>query len=70
MPTFGEKLHTLRKRDSLTTRQMAEILSTSHGYITDLEKGRRQPSLELARRVADYFTVSVDQLAKDELDVE
>ena len=70
MPTFGEKLRTLRIQQGLTLRQLAEILSTSSGYIADLENGRRQPSLALARKVADFFEVSVDQLARDELELD
>jgi transcriptional regulator with XRE-family HTH domain len=70
MPTFAEKLRTLRNQQGLTLRQLAEILSTSSGYIADLESGRRQPSLALARQIADCFGVSVDYLAKDELDLE
>jgi transcriptional regulator with XRE-family HTH domain len=70
MPSFGEKLRSLRQQHNLTLRQLAKILSTSSGYIADLEGGRRQPSLALARKVADYFEVSVDQLARDELDLD
>ncbi len=70
MPTFGEKLRTLRTQQGLTLRQLAEILSTSSGYIADLENGRRQPSLALARKVAVFFEVSVDQLARDELELD
>jgi transcriptional regulator with XRE-family HTH domain len=70
MPTFAEKLRALRKQQGLTLRQLAEILSTSSGYIADLESGRRQPSLALARQVADFFGISVDHLARDELDLE
>ncbi len=47
-----------------------ELLSASNGYIVDLENGRRKPSLELARKVADVFEASVDQLARDELELD
>ena len=42
----------------------------SHGYIGDLESGRKHPSLELAVKIADYFGVSLDLLARDELELE
>jgi hypothetical protein len=35
-----------------------------------LESGRKHPSLELAVEIADYFGVSLDQLARDELELE
>ena len=40
------------------------------GYIGDLESGRRQPSLELALQVAELFGVTVDQLARDDVEIE
>ena len=70
MQTFGQKLRFLRKQQGMTLRQLAKLLSTSHGYIVDLENGRRKPSLELARKVADVFEVSVDQLARNELELD
>ena len=70
MQTFSQKLRLLRKQHGMTQRELAEHLSTSSGYIADLEGGRRKPSLELARKMADIFEVSVDLLAKDELELE
>jgi transcriptional regulator with XRE-family HTH domain len=71
MQRFGEKLRTLRQRQGLTMREVADKLGLStHGYIGDLESGRRQPSLELATRIADLFGVTVDQLARDDLEIE
>ncbi len=70
MQIFGQKLRLSRKQQRMTLRQLAELLSTSNGYIADLESGRRQPSLALARKVADVFNVSVDQLGRDEIELE
>jgi len=71
MPTFGEKLRTLRKQRGLTLRELAEALGfATHGYLGDLESGRRKPSLELALKIADSFGVPVEQLARDELDLD
>jgi transcriptional regulator with XRE-family HTH domain len=71
MLRFGETLRMPRQRRDLTMRDLADALGyKSHGFIGDLESGRKHPSLELAIVIADYFDVSVDQLARDELDVE
>jgi transcriptional regulator with XRE-family HTH domain len=71
MQKFGEKLRALRKQRGLTMRQLAKELGfATHGYIGDLESGRGKPSLELALKIANYFGLSVDQLARDELDVD
>jgi len=70
MQRFGEKLRTLRKRRGMTLRELASALATSSGYISGLESGHRKPSLELGERIAELFNVSLDQLAKDSLDLD
>jgi transcriptional regulator with XRE-family HTH domain len=51
-------------------RELADALQfKSHGFIGDLESGRKYPSLDLAVKVADFFGVSVDQLARDDQEV-
>lgn len=70
MERFGEKLSTLRKQRGLTMRELAKTLGfATHGYIGDLESGRAKPSLELALKIADFFGVSVDQLARDDVEI-
>ena len=70
MQRFGEKLRTLRQRHKWSMRELAEQLGlATHGYVGDLESGRRQPSLELTLKIADLFGVSLDQLARDDLEV-
>ncbi|NNJ10285.1 helix-turn-helix transcriptional regulator [Chloroflexales bacterium ZM16-3] len=70
MQRFGEKLRTLRQQRGMTMRDMADALGfKSHGFVSDLESGRKHPSLELAIKIADYFGVALDQLARDELEV-
>jgi transcriptional regulator with XRE-family HTH domain len=71
MQRFGEKLRTLRQRRGLTMRELAEALDLrSHGFIGDLESGRKHPSLEFTVKIADFFGVSLDQLARDEVELE
>ena len=71
MARFGEKLRYLRQRRGMTMRQLADALGfNSHGYLGDLESGRRQPSLELALTIADFFEVSLEKLARDELELD
>jgi len=71
MQRFGEKLRTLRSQRNMTLRELAETLGfRSHGFVGDLESGRKKPSVELAVEIARLFDVSVDQLVKDELEVD
>lgn len=71
MQRFGEKLQTLRKRRHLTLKELAHQLGfSSHSYISAIEFGKKQPSVELVIKIAELFDVSTDQLLKDNLEVE
>ena len=68
---FGEKLLTVRTQFGLTQEGFAHRLGYStHSYIAALEKGQKQPSLEIVLCIARSFNVSTDQLLKDELELE
>jgi len=66
---LGEKLRALRQRDGLTVRQLGERLGVDHSHITKIERGENIPSLPLALKIADLFGVSLDQLARDEIEL-
>lgn len=67
---FGEKLHTLRVRRGMTLKELATELGLSaHGYISELEAGKKVPTAELALNVARLFGVTTDELMKDELEL-
>jgi transcriptional regulator with XRE-family HTH domain len=71
MQRFGEKVRTLRIRSGLTLRELAQALGYSaYSYISDIETGRTVPRIEFMLKIADYFHVSLDQLARDELDID
>lgn len=67
---FGEKLRALRTRHNLTLKELARQLGYSaHGYISELEAGKKLPTVEFVVGVARLFGVTTDQLLKDELEV-
>ena len=67
---FGEKLHTLRASRRLTLKELAHQLGhVAHGYISELEAGKKLPSVELTLSVAHLFGISTDELLKDELEL-
>ena len=71
MKKFGKKLRTLRQREGLTLRQLAVILGlAAHSHLANLETGKNMPTPELVVKVADCFNVSLDQLMRDELELE
>lgn len=71
MQRFGEKLRALRARRGLTLQQLAHALDmTAHGYISELEAGKKTPTVDFVLGVARLFDVSTDLLLKDELDLD
>jgi transcriptional regulator with XRE-family HTH domain len=67
---FGEKLHILRVRNGMTLKELALALGyRAHGHISELEAGKKLPTVEFALKVARLFDVTTDQLLRDELDV-
>ena len=70
MNRLGEKLRTLRQRHNLTVRQLGDILKVNNSYITQIETGRKTPSLKLAIKMADFFNIDVNQLIRDELELD
>ena len=70
MERIGEKLKTLRLKYGLTTRQLAEQLETTNSQISRIENGLRQPSADFLVKMSDFFNVSLDQLMRDDLDLD
>lgn len=70
MKLIGEKIRFLRHKHSLTTRQLAEHIDTTNSQISRIENGLRQPSGDLIIKLADFFQVSLDNLMRDELEID
>ena len=63
----GKQIQLLRQRHNLTQKELAEIINSSQNYLSDLETGKKRPSLDYYITIANYFKVSLDQLFADEL---
>lgn len=70
MQRFGEKLRFLRSSRRMTIKEFANALGYStHSYISEVETGIKQPTVEFVLKTARLFNVSTDELLKDELEV-
>lgn len=68
---FGAKLRILRKQRAMTLRELAAALGyAGTGYLSDIEFGKKYPTADLILKVSRHFGVSMDQLAKDELELD
>lgn len=67
---FGEKLKALRIYHALTLMELARELGyTTHGYLSEIEHGKKLPTLEFVLSIARLFNVTTDELLKDELEL-
>jgi transcriptional regulator with XRE-family HTH domain len=63
---LGQKIKTLRSRRKESLQQVADGIGVSKTHIWDLERGvSANPSLELLKKLAIYFNVTVSYLADD-----
>jgi transcriptional regulator with XRE-family HTH domain len=68
---LGEKLRYLRTQSQMTQMALAQSLGLAQqGYISNLEAGRKMPSLDLVIQIADLFGVTADYLLRDTIPVE
>lgn len=63
--TMGEKILTHRLKNNLTQTELGEQVGVSAMMISYLEKSLKQPTFEMAKRLAKALNVSLDYLADD-----
>jgi putative transcriptional regulator len=64
-PVKREWMKELRQYKDLTVREIALELGISHQHYSDIENGRRNPSVELSMKMAEYFDVPIEQFLED-----
>jgi putative transcriptional regulator len=56
------RLEEMRTQKGLTQQELADLVSVSRQTIISLERGRYNPSITLAMRLARLFRIPVEQL--------
>ena len=56
------KLMQRRKDSKISQSEMADILQISTSYYGSIERGERNPTLKLAKSIADLLLMTVDDL--------
>ena len=56
------KLDELRKQNGITQEELAAALEVSRQTIISLEKGRYNPSITLAFKIARYFGMGIEEI--------
>jgi len=61
---FGENLRKIRLEKKMSQGDICRALGVDRGYISNLETGKRNPTLSTIKRIADALGVPVDRLLK------
>lgn len=64
---LAENLKYLRKEKKLSQNALANILKVSDGAVAMWETQKREPDLETLIAIADYFGITLEQLARTDL---
>ena len=59
------KLEALRKEKGIRQEDLAQALGVSRQTVISLEKGKYNPSLALAFRLARYFAMPIEEIFDD-----
>lgn len=57
---LGRTIRALRLAQGLTLAQLGERIDRTAGYLSQVENGRTQPTLEVLRKLATVFSVSMN----------
>jgi len=63
---FSANMKKYRKKANMTQEKLAEMCSTDHRYIGQIENGLRCPSLEYVERIASALNIAPYLLFYDE----
>jgi transcriptional regulator with XRE-family HTH domain len=59
---FDRALKTIRQYHRLTQAELAGRLSLSKSYLNEIERGHKEPSLDVLRKYSEFFDVPVSSL--------
>lgn len=59
---LGEALRLIRVYHDLKQKQVADKLGISTSYLSEIEKGRKTPTLEVIKKYSDVFDLPVSSI--------
>lgn len=67
---LSNNIKTLRKRRGLTQEDLSKVLDKTKATVSDYEKGKSTPPLEVALQLCDIFNVDLNSLVTRDLQKE
>jgi transcriptional regulator with XRE-family HTH domain len=59
---FGERIRALRQERGWTQVEMADFLAMDRSYLSEIETGKKDPSLTMLRTLATGLSITISQL--------
>ncbi len=59
---FGDKLKTLRNRENMTQKELADLLYLKQSSVSDYENNKSIPNGDIIKKISTIFDVSADYL--------
>lgn len=69
MSYFGKNIRKIRNVKKLSQQALAELFDLKRGTLGAYEEGRSEPKLETIIKIANHFSISIDDLLTTELTV-
>lgn len=63
--SVAENIKKLREARHLTQSELAAELGVVQQFIAAIERGRKNPSLQMAIDIADFFGITIDELTNE-----
>ena len=61
---LGQNMKRIRTKKKMSQGDIARALEVDRGYISNIENGKKNPTLATIQRLADALKVSADELIK------
>lgn len=68
MSNIASNLKYLRKKKGFTQQQFADIMEIKRASVGAYEENRADPKYDLLKKIAEYYDLSMDELANDVID--
>ena len=61
---LGMRIRYLRKIKKMSIEDLALECGINRNYLSDLERGKRNPTLQMLEKIANGFEISISELTK------
>lgn len=61
---LGNRVRLLRRKHGWTQVEMAEMLGVDRSYLSEIETGKKDPSLRVLKTIADGFKLTLAQFLR------